>query len=218
MESKQSHTLAYILGFAMLLFLIQFIQFLTHWDFSILGIYPRSFTGLIGIFWAPLLHGSFGHFSSNLLVLSIGLFILFEFYRKWAWEILLWIWIVGGLMVWAFGRESYHLGSSGLIYGINFFILTTGIILRNFKTVALALVIILMNQGMFWGLFPTDTQVSWEAHLFSAIIGINLSLLLKKEIKQDLISNQPETAINEELSEEVWNYPKHYYHHKGLEE
>lgn len=219
METKRSDTLIFILLFSALLFIIQFIQWLTHWDFSVLGIYPRSFWGLLGIIFSPLIHGNFGHLSSNLFVLAIGLYILFEFYKLWAWEILIWIWLAGGLMVWAFGRESYHLGSSGLIYGINFFVLTMGIILRNFKTIALALVVILMNQGMFWGIIPVDAPISWEGHLFSAVVGINLAFLLKKEIQNTLfpkISSNP--YLDYELPEEVWNYPKNYYHHKGLEE
>lgn len=219
MEAKRNFALSYILLFSTVLFFIQLIQFITLWDFSILGIYPRSFSGIFGIFFAPLLHGSFGHLSSNLFALTVGLYIIFEFYKPWAWEILFWIWMVGGLMVWGFGRESYHLGSSGLIYGINFFILTMGIILRNFKTIALALVIILLNQGMFWGLVPVDSPVSWEAHLFSAIVGINLALNLKKEIQAYLSpKDSKEDLKSSELPEEVWNYPKNYYHHQGLEE
>ncbi len=219
METKRSDSFIFILLFSTLLFLIQLVQFVTNWDFSVLGIYPRSFWGLSGIIFSPLLHGGFGHLSSNLMVLAIGLYILFEFYKPWAWEILIWIWLAGGLMVWAFGRESYHLGSSGLIYGINFFVLTMGIILRNFKTVALALVVILMNQGMFWGIVPVDAPVSWEGHLFSAVVGINLAFHLKKEIQNTLFPKTPSNPyFDHELPEEVWNYPKNYYHHQGLEE
>lgn len=217
METKRLESWYYVLLFSIFLFLIQLLQFVTHWDFSEYGIYPRSFRGLIGIIFAPLLHGNFGHLSSNLFALAIGLYILFEFYKKWALEIILWIWIAGGLMVWLFGRESYHLGSSGLIYGINFFILTIGMILRNFKTVALALVIILVNQGMFWGLIPSDSPISWEAHLFSAIVGINLAFHLKNDI-QNLIINSTDSLKDNELPESVWNYPKNYYHHQGLED
>lgn len=97
--------------------------------------------------------------------------------------------------------------------------LTIGITLRNFKTVALALVIILLNQGMFWGLVPLNSTISWEAHLFSAVVGINLAFNLKKEIQQYLSSKEnSENSTSPELPEEVWNYPKNYYHHQGLEE
>lgn len=219
METKRWDSLVFILLFSSLLFFIQLVQFLTHWDFSVLGIYPRSFWGLAGVIFAPFLHGNFGHLSSNLLVLAIGLYILLEFYRPWAWEVLAWIWIAGGLMIWAFGRESYHLGSSGLIYGINFFILTTGVLLRNFKTIALVFIVILMNQGMFWGMLPVDSPVSWEAHLFSAVVGMNLAFHLKKDIQNTLFPpSNPNLSIEQELPEEIWNYPKNYYHHKGLEE
>ena len=216
MEKNSNSTLWFILSVSVVLYLIQLIQFLTGYDFSTFGIYPRSFSGIKGIIFSPFLHGSFGHLSSNLLVLAIGIFILFEFYKQWAWEVLLWIWIVGGLMVWAFGRESYHLGSSGLIYGINFFIFTSGILLQNFKTISLALVIILMNQGMFWGIVPVDAPVSWEGHFYSAVVGISLAFHLKKEIHQTLFPKQNDDTT--ELPEEVWNYPQNFYHQERLEE
>jgi len=217
MNTQPKQSLLYIFLFSFLIFLIQLIQFMMDWDFSVLGIYPRSLFGLVGIIFAPLLHGGFGHLGSNLMVLAVALFILFEFYEKWAWEILLWVWVVGGLMVWAFGRESYHLGSSGILYGINFFILTMGIILRNFRTIALAFVIILMNQGIFWGILPVNAPISWEAHLFSAVVGINLAFLLKNEIKNEIFSISQE-SLPSELPEEIWNYPKNYHHQNRLEE
>ena len=72
---------------------------------------------------------------------------------------------------------------------------------------------------MFWGLVPLNSTISWEAHLFSAVVGINLAFNLKKEIQQYLsLKENSENSTSPELPEEVWNYPKNYYHHQGLEE
>jgi len=43
-----------------------------------LGILPRNFSGLVGIFTSPLIHGGFSHLISNtapLIFMGLGIFI-----------------------------------------------------------------------------------------------------------------------------------------------
>ena len=49
----------------MLMWLFFSVSFFFNIDFGFLGILPRSYFGLIGIFTGPLVHGNLNHISSN---------------------------------------------------------------------------------------------------------------------------------------------------------
>ncbi|MBA2407916.1 MAG: rhomboid family intramembrane serine protease [Chitinophagales bacterium] len=162
--------------FVCALWLIYFIEYARGKDFSILGILPRSLIGLTGILFTPFLHGSFSHLMSNtipLLVLGSG---FIYFYRNIAYKIFLLIWLIDGLGVWLLGREAYHIGASGLVYGMASFLIFSGILRKNRRLLALAMVIIFVYGGLIWGMLPYIPDVSWEAHLFGFLAGIYFSI------------------------------------------
>lgn len=81
------------------------------------GILPRSFSGLIGIPLAPLLHGGFWHAVFNTVPLFIlGALTLAGGKRRF-WETTVNVTLVSGALVWIFAREAYHVGASGLVFG-----------------------------------------------------------------------------------------------------
>lgn len=90
-------------------------------------------------------------------------------------------WIVGGLFVWIAARESYHIGMSGVIYSLAFFIFFSGVFRRETKVMAIALFVAFLYGSMIWGVFPLDPKVSFEAHLFGAIVGVALAYFYRKE-------------------------------------
>jgi membrane associated rhomboid family serine protease len=87
--------------------------------------------------------------------------------------------------VWVFGRPVYHIGASGVVYGLIAFIFWTGIFRRNIKSVILALIMLFMYSPMFAGILPNQPGVSWESHLLGGIAGILVAWLFKNEIEQD---------------------------------
>ncbi|MFZ1455712.1 MAG: hypothetical protein WAT46_06695 [Saprospiraceae bacterium] len=46
------------------------------------GVYPREWSGFLGIFTSPFVHGTWGHLASNTLPLLILTSIMALFYRK----------------------------------------------------------------------------------------------------------------------------------------
>src|SRR5690606_2628061 len=66
----RKHSLSYAVGEAgglvMLMVLIKVVEALFQISFAGFGIIPRNYHGLIGIFTAPLLHGSFAHLFANI--------------------------------------------------------------------------------------------------------------------------------------------------------
>lgn len=168
------------LWFCVILWLIQFIQWGTGVDMGFLGIAPRTVTGLRGVIFGPLLHGSWGHLASNTLPLLVLGFMMIYFYHSIAYRIILLIWLFDGIGVWLIGRESYHLGASGLIYGMASFLFFSGMMRKNRRLLAVALAIVFVYGSMVWGMLPYVTEVSWEAHLAGFLSGIGLAVYYRK--------------------------------------
>jgi len=173
--------------FLALIWLVHSIQFIFGWDFGRFGIYPLRISGLKGILFTPLIHGDFSHLIHNTIPFFVLATIIFYFYPKVAFRSMVMIYFLSGIGVWLFARTVYHIGASGVVYGLMAFILGTGIFRRNIKSVTLALIVFLYYSGMFVGLFPVQTGVSWEGHLSGAIVGIFTAFFYKLEIETDEI-------------------------------
>jgi membrane associated rhomboid family serine protease len=203
------------------LWLTYFVEYASGKDFSILGILPRTISGLPGIVFTPFLHGSFSHLISNsvpLLVLGFG---LIYFYRNIAYKIFLLIWVIDGLGVWLLGREAYHIGASGLVYGMTSFLIFSGVLRKNRHLLALGMVIIFVYGSLVWGMFPYIPDVSWEAHLFGFLAGVYFSVhyLLDgppndpvpewmNEDEEEMAENDENNAIDVQQNEEKFSQQK----------
>src|SRR3546814_4881156 len=91
-------------------------------DFPALALVPRTAHGLIGIITAPLLHGSFAHLVSNSLPLLLLITLSLSVVPRAAKRAFVVIWLLSGIFVWVFGRESSHIGASGIDHGLMFFL------------------------------------------------------------------------------------------------
>ncbi|MFY0686065.1 MAG: rhomboid family intramembrane serine protease [Cyclobacteriaceae bacterium] len=141
-------------------------------DFGFLGILPRSLSGLIGIFAAPLIHGNVSHLMSNSVpVLFLG-FLLYYFYPLIATRIFIQCYLFTGFFVWLFGRPFYHIGASGLVYGLAFFLVFLGIFKKDFKTILISIVVMVVYGGVVYNVLNISTEISFESHLLGALVGI----------------------------------------------
>lgn len=149
---------------------------INHW-----GIHPRSLFGLFGILTAPLLHANLYHIISNTIPLFILSFLVFEYYKKHSFTIIVFIIVAGGALTWLFARNANHIGASGLIYGLASFIIYSGFLRKDIKLIIISVVTLMLYGGLFWGLFPSrHMYISWEGHLFGALAGLVISRLLYK--------------------------------------
>ncbi len=155
------------------------------------GIFPRDFYGLKGIITAPLSHGDFQHLISNSLPLLALMTILFFFYRRIAWPSFVSIYLMTGFAVWVIARPVYHIGASGIVYGLVSFIFWLGVFRRNVKSIVLSLTIVIMYSGMFYGVLPNQEGISWESHLFGGIVGIIIAFLFRSMIERDEVIQDP---------------------------
>jgi hypothetical protein len=111
-----------------------------------------------------------------------------------------------GLWVWCGGREAYHIGASGVVYGLAFFLVFSGIFRKIVELAAVSLAVIFFYGSMIWGLFPFIPDISWESHLSGALAGFILALVYRNDGPQRIKfewenEEEDEEDINEKLDE-----------------
>ncbi|MDR3047667.1 MAG: rhomboid family intramembrane serine protease [Bacteroidales bacterium] len=163
------------------------------------GLQPRALCGLIGIFTMPFLHADFTHFAQNIIPIFILLLVLFYFYKEIALKSFCYVWFFMGLTLWVIGRDSYHIGASGLIYALAFFLFFSGLFRRHIPLIAISSLIVFLYGSMFWGIFPWEShpEYSWEGHLSGAVFGLVFSFIFRKHGPQ-----KPVELDEEEIEDE----------------
>jgi len=168
--------------FVFIMWLVKIIEILFSIDLSDLGIFPLTMRGLPGIILSPLIHADFRHLFNNSLPLFFLGTALFYFYAEIAVKVSVWTYFLTGILVWLAGRSAWHIGASGLIYGLASFLFFSGIIRKYFRLVALSLLIVFLYGSMVWGIFPKIYRdVSWESHMLGFISGIILAVVYRNE-------------------------------------
>ena len=171
--------LYWILGFVVLIWAIELINFSIGHRLSDWGILPRTLKGLKGIPLSPFLHASLIHVMMNTIPLAVlGGFVMLHG-RQIFFEISIIIILVSGTALWLLGRSSYHVGASGLIFGYFGYLVLRAWYDRSLKSFIIAFVTVVLYGGIIWGLLPTFSRISWEGHLFGLLAGILAARLEK---------------------------------------
>lgn len=151
-------------------------------SFYFLGIYPGKVSSLTGIITSPFIHSGVRHLFNNTLPLFILGTALFYFYSQVSFRVLLWIVLLTGLAVWITGRPAWHIGASGIVYGLASFLFVSGIIRRHIPLMALSLLVAFVYGEMVWGIFPGfRIDISWESHMLGAAAGLILAVWYRDE-------------------------------------
>jgi membrane associated rhomboid family serine protease len=199
--SKLFFSILYPAFFIAILWGAKLIEIVFNINLSWYGILPRTTYGLIGIITAPLVHASFSHLISNSIPLFIVGVIIFYFYRTIAFQVFFWVYLMTDIWVWAAGRDSYHIGASGLIYGFVCFLFFSGIFKKDTRLLALSLVVTFLYGGMVWGILPLQSGISWESHLLGSLAGLITAYHFRKEGPQPRVYDLGEEE--EEIMEEA---------------
>ncbi|WP_459588500.1 rhomboid family intramembrane serine protease [Corynebacterium camporealensis] len=160
-------------GFLVVTWGVHLVNFILGGTLSVFGIQPRDPMGLLGIIFAPVLHGNWEHLMSNSVPGAIFCFLIGLSGRKAFWEVTVIVALVAGMGTWLFGDVgTLHIGASSLVYGWLAYLVIRGIFNRSLLQILLGIVIGLMYSGLIWGVLPIYEGVSWQGHLFGAIGGI----------------------------------------------
>ena len=161
--------------------IVKVVEFLFNLNFVSFGIYPRTFTGLRGIFFAPLIHANINHLYSNIPTLFVLGTSVFYFYPEISKKVVILIYLFTGMLVWCFARQNYHIGASGILYGLFFFLFFSGIFRKDRRSITLSVLTLFFYGSIAYGIFPVKEEISWESHLFGSIIGIFTAYIFRKK-------------------------------------
>ncbi|WP_031426273.1 rhomboid family intramembrane serine protease [Flavimarina sp. Hel_I_48] len=174
--------LAYPLALVFVMLIVFWYELRFHENFTPHGIMPRTFSGLQGILFSPFIHATLQHLYNNsipFIVLTGG---LFYFYRAVAGKVFVLLFLFSGIGTWIIGRESYHIGASGIVYGLAAFLFFKGIWSGYYRLIAFSLIVIFLYGSLVWGTMPLDPGMSWEGHLSGFASGLFLAYFIRQKI------------------------------------
>lgn len=145
------------------------------------GISPRIPAELPQIFTAPLIHYGFAHLLAN----SAPFMILGMLALTTGWSAFVVSTVgsvaVSGLLVWLVAPTgTVTAGASGLIFGWFTFLLAYGFWSRRWVPLFIAAGTLIVYGGMLWGVLPSGSGVSWQAHLGGAAGGLVAARLVTR--------------------------------------
>ena len=190
--------------FILAIWMVFLFQQNSNFNFSKLGVLPRSSNGLLGILTSIFVHADFDHIASNTLPILILGMMLFFFYKKIAKTAFFWIWLISGIWLWIGGRNNanypiYHIGASTLIYGLATFLFFSGVFRRHLRLMVVSALVVFMYGSIMWGIFPFKEEMSWEGHLFGALAGVLVAFNYRKD------GPQQKVYVWDEEEEEIEN-------------
>jgi len=183
-KKKLLYSLVYPSVFILVLWIIKIIEYIFGLDLGFLGVFPRKASGLIGIITSPFIHGDFQHLFANSVPLLILGGCIFYFYKEISVSAVIFIYLATGLWVWLGGRESYHIGASGVVYGLASFLVFSGIIRKDVRLLAITFFVTFIYGSMVWGIFPDffpEKNISYESHLWGIVSGLIIAVYFRKE-------------------------------------
>jgi membrane associated rhomboid family serine protease len=168
------------------------------------GIHPRDPEHWIGIFTVPLVHANAGHLFGNLLGFVVLSSLLFLVYNRIALPALFLLWVLTGALMFCFARGTYfHIGASGVVYALIFFLFAAGVLVPQRTTLAITLIVGLFYGGSVWGMVPLENGVSWDGHLLGAISGVLVAMLFRGRIARMYpVRTELEESYSEEQDED----------------
>ncbi len=175
------YSLVFPVFFLVLLWAVKFYEVTMELSFVEGGVYPRKISGLQGIIFSPLIHGNWKHLLDNTMPVFLLSLAVFYFYREIAFKIWFLLYFIAGILLWCVGRQAYHIGASGLIYGLAAFLFLSGVIKKVRSLMAISLLVVFWYGSMVWGLLPFDFEVSFEAHITGVVAGVILAIVFRDQ-------------------------------------
>ena len=169
-----------LISIAMFIGVIWIVFFLDRFlPLEKLGLIPRDLGGIIGIFTMTFLHGDISHIMGNIVPLAVMLALLAGS-RANSVLIIVMITLIGGSLLWLFGRGgTIHIGASLLVFGLAIFLIVSGLLEKRVVPLIIAVFVALTYGGvLISGIAPWQKGVSWDGHLFGGISGAVVAWLL----------------------------------------
>ncbi len=211
-KNKLFYSLFFPTVFLLIIWAVAVTEYLLDIRFVTYGLWPRTLDGSIGILTSPLIHADFNHLFANSVPLFILGISLFYFYRSIALKVFILIYLFSNIWVWGIGREAYHIGSSGIVYGLAAFLFASGLIRKEPRLMAISMIVAFLYGSFIWGIFPElfpEKNISWEAHLMGIFAGVIFAIYFKKKGPQKRIYSWEDEVEEDEGEDEdaYWKIP-----------
>lgn len=165
-------------------------------EFTFLGIFPRTLEGSLGILTSPLVHGDIFHLISNTIPIFILITGLFYFYRLIAVPVFFLIYFMTGFWVWIAARDAFHIGASGVVYGLISFLMFSGFFRKDVRSLAVSFIMMILYGGnMIYGIAPGNPEVSWESHLLGFLSGLFCAVYFRSS---NFIKDETQLTVDED--------------------
>lgn len=222
-KNKLINALIYPVLLVAIINIFHLLQYTLQLNWLQFGIFPLRLKNLSGIIFSVFIHGDFNHLFNNSIPLLILGTALFYFYKEVALKITVWIVLMTGFWTWISAREAYHIGASGLVYGLFAFLMLSGFIRMNKQLIALSFFVVLIYGGMVWGIFPIKLNISYESHFWGFFSGAILAFYYRKHGPQKKVYEWEEEDDNEDENQ-YWKLDQNKnkeiqitYHYKSKE-
>ncbi len=154
--------------------------------FNRFGLVPRTLSGAVGIVSMPFLHEDFKHLMSNTVPLTLLLILLFNT-AAGATTVVLLTQLLGGSLLWVFGRRANHIGASLMVFALTGFHIANGLVQANIATVAIAILVAAVYGGTFLtSINPWKRGSSWDGHLCGFIAGVGMAVFFSSNYYSNL--------------------------------
>lgn len=136
---------------------------------------------------------------------------MFFFYNSIAIKSISLLWVISGVLTWFIGRNAYHIGASGLVFALVFFLFFSGLFRRYIPLTAVSMIVIFIYGSTIWSIFPiselVDVSLSWEAHLSGAIAGFIVAFLFRKQgpQKPEVVWEEDDELIDDGMFDYINN-------------
>ncbi|ALV34269.1 rhomboid family intramembrane serine protease [Streptomyces sp. CdTB01] len=163
-----------MVGWVALLWLLEVVDVVSGHALDGLGIMPRRASELVDVVPAAFIHFGFAHVAANSVpLLVMGFLAALGGLRRFA-ALCLVVIVADGLGVWLVApAHTNTAGASGLIFGLFGFLLVSGFVERRPLGVVVGLLVgAVWGTSILLGLSPTQTGVSWQAHLIGLASGV----------------------------------------------
>lgn len=185
MKHSIKDELHFVLTFIGIVWGVFFVDVLLDGALNRYGLAPRQISGLVGVVTMPFLHGSWQHLISNSVPLIV-LLCLLAGSRANTYTVVPQIMILGGLLLWVFGRShTIHIGASGLVYALIAFLIVSGFTEGRLSALAIAIFVgVSYGATLFSNVLPVqaESRISWDGHLCGAIAG---GILAKARVRPE---------------------------------
>ncbi|WP_433572127.1 rhomboid family intramembrane serine protease [Streptomyces sp. CA-251247] len=169
-------------GWVALLWVLEAIDTASGHALDSYGIVSREPSELGDVVPSAFIHFGFAHVAANTVPLLVFGFIAALSGIRHFLAVSLLIVVVDGLGVWLVSRSNTNTaGASGLIFGLFGYLVVRGFVDRKLLEVGVGLLIgAIWGSSILLGISPSNTEVSWQGHLFGLVAGIAAAFVFRR--------------------------------------